>query len=80
MALIIRLRPQGKKNKRVFRVVVADERSPLKGKYIESVGLYDSHSKTYELDVDKVENWISKGARISDTVKDLLIKKKKAVA
>lgn len=45
MALIIRLRQQGKTNRKSYRLVVADSRSPRDGKYLENLGMYDPHEE-----------------------------------
>jgi small subunit ribosomal protein S16 len=78
MAVSIRLRREGAKNRPYFKVVVADSRSPRDGKFIETVGTYDpkkpSHNST--LDIDRIEYWISKGAQPSDTVHSLIKKTK----
>jgi small subunit ribosomal protein S16 len=82
MAVSIRLRREGAKNRPYYKVVVADRRSPRDGKFIESIGTYDpkkpGHNST--LNIDRVEYWISKGAQPSDTVRSLIKKNKKATA
>jgi small subunit ribosomal protein S16 len=77
MALIIRLRQQGKNNRRSFRLVVADERSPRDGKYLEKLGYYDPHSEDglVNLDFERVEYWLNNGALISDRAKSLVMQK-----
>jgi small subunit ribosomal protein S16 len=80
MAVSIRLRREGTKNRPYYKVVVADRRSPRDGKFIETIGTYDpkkpGHNST--LNIDRVEYWISKGAQPSDTVRSLIKKTKKA--
>jgi len=82
MAVSIRLRREGTKNRPYYKVVVADRRSPRDGKFIEIIGAYDpkkpGHNST--LNIDRVEYWISKGAQPSDTVRSLIKKNKKATA
>ena len=82
MAVSIRLRREGAKNRPYYKVVVADRRSPRDGKFIEIIGAYDpkkpGHNST--LKIDRVEYWISKGAQPSDTVRSLIKKNKKAAA
>src|SRR5213083_338789 len=79
MAVSIRLRREGTKNRPYYKVVVADKRSPRDGKFIETIGTYDpkkpDHNST--LNVDRVEYWITKGAQPSDTVRSLIKKNKK---
>jgi small subunit ribosomal protein S16 len=82
MAVSIRLRREGTKNRPYYKVVVADRRSPRDGKFIELIGTYDpkkpGHNST--LNINRVEYWISKGAQPSDTVRSLIKKNKKATA
>ncbi|MBA2269276.1 MAG: 30S ribosomal protein S16 [Chthoniobacterales bacterium] len=81
MAVSIRLRREGTTNRPYYKVVVADSRSPRDGKFIEIIGTYDPVKKDHNstLKLDRVEHWISKGARPSDTVRSL-IKKNRATA
>ena len=74
----IRLRREGTKNSPYFRVVVADQRSPRDGKFIEQVGVYDPRKtgSNSKLAIDRLEYWISQGAQPSDTVRSLLKKAK----
>jgi small subunit ribosomal protein S16 len=74
MATRIRLARVGSKKNPIYRVVVADARSPRDGRFIEIVGRYNPQTdpSTIELDADKIQDWISKGAQPSDTVKRLL--------
>ena len=81
MAVSIRLRREGSKNRPYYRVVVADSRSPRDGKFIEIIGTYDPKlaGQNSSFSVERAEYWISKGARPSDTVRSLIKKQKKAV-
>jgi small subunit ribosomal protein S16 len=74
LAARIRLARVGSKKNPVYRVVVADSRSPRDGKFIEIVGRYNPQTdpSTIELDEAKVREWISKGAQPSNTVQKLL--------
>ena len=80
MAVSIRLRREGAKNRPYYKVVVADKRSPRDGKFIEIIGAYDPKKPDHNsaLNIDRVEYWISKGAQPSDTVRSLIKKNKKA--
>ena len=79
MAVSIRLRREGAKNRQYYKVVVADSRSPRDGKFIEIIGTYDpkkpDHNSTLKL--DRIEHWMSKGAQPSDTVRSLIKKNRK---
>jgi small subunit ribosomal protein S16 len=74
LAARIRLARVGSKKNPVYRVVVADSRSPRDGKFIEIVGRYNPQTdpSTIDLDEAKVKHWISKGAQPSGSVQRLL--------
>jgi len=64
----------GSKKNPIYRVVVADARSPRDGRFIEIVGQYNPQTdpSTINLDEERVRDWIGKGAQPSDSVKRLL--------
>lgn len=71
--LVIRLTRVGKNNEAAYRIVVADKRNAVKGAYNELVGFYHpAENKKIDFKKDRIEYWISKGARPSDTVAALL--------
>ncbi len=74
MATRIRLARVGSKKNPIYRVVVADGRSPRDGRFIEIVGRYNPQTdpSTIDLDQAKIDDWISKGAQPSNTVKRLM--------
>ncbi len=74
MAVKIRLRRMGAKKAPFYRVVVADSRSPRDGRFIEEIGYYDPTKEpaVVNIDKEKAEDWIKKGAQPTDTVKRLL--------
>lgn len=74
MAVKIRLARHGAKKRPYYRVVVADGRSPRDGRLIEEVGRYNplTNPKTIELDLEKVDAWIAKGAQPSSAVSHLI--------
>jgi small subunit ribosomal protein S16 len=74
MAVRMRLTRVGSKKNPIYRVVVADSRSPRDGKFIEIVGRYNPQTEPslIEFDEDKVKDWLAKGAMPSDTVQRLL--------
>ena len=73
MALKIRLARGGSKKRPYYRIVIADVRSPRDGRFIEKVGSYnpllpkDSEERV-KLDVERIQHWISKGAKPTDRV------------
>ena len=82
MAVRIRMKRVGTKNTPVFRIVVADSRSPRDGKFIEEIGTYQPLKKgdNVKLDWERAKYWVSKGAQPSDTVASFLRKAPKAAA
>jgi small subunit ribosomal protein S16 len=70
----------GAKNDPVFRIVVADSRSPRDGKFIEELGTYHPLKKgnNYTLDLDRAKYWVSKGALPSETVASFIKRATKA--
>jgi small subunit ribosomal protein S16 len=82
MAVKIRMKRVGAKNSPVFRIVVADGRSPRDGKFIEELGTYQPLKKgdNFTLDLDRAKYWLSKGAQPSDTVASFIKKADKVAA
>jgi small subunit ribosomal protein S16 len=74
MAVRMRLTRVGSKKNPIYRVVVADSRSPRDGKFIEIVGRYNPQTdpSTIEFDETKVREWLGKGAQPSNAVSRLL--------
>lgn len=72
--LKIRLKRVGRRHQPSFRIVVMDSRAPRDGKALEEVGFYNPRTDPAELRValDRVEEWTSKGAQPTPTVKRLL--------
>lgn len=76
MAVKIRLKRMGAKKAPFYRVVVADSRSPRDGKFIETIGTYDSTVQPAQVKIDEAKalEWLGKGAQPTDTVKNLFSK------
>ena len=74
MAVKIRLARHGAKKHPFYRVVVADGRMPRDGRYIELVGRYNpvANPKVIDLDLEKVDAWIAKGAQPTNAVAHLI--------
>ena len=81
MSVKIRLRRMGANKKPFFRIVAADIRSANAGSFLAELGWYDPAKKTdnYKLDVAKTEEWVAKGAQLSETVA-VILKKSRAAA
>lgn len=83
MSVAIRLKREGTKDRPYYRVVVADSRSRRDGRYIESLGTYDpmkSGDDNFVLDLEKMTEWVGKGAKASETVRSLARKARRAAA
>ena len=82
MAVKIRMKRVGAKNAPVFRIVVADSRSPRDGKFIEQLGTYQPLKKgeNVRMDLERAKYWLSKGAQPSETVASFIKKATKTAA
>jgi small subunit ribosomal protein S16 len=80
MSVKIRMKRVGTKNAPVFRIVVADGRSPRDGKFIEEIGVYQplKSGDNFTLKLDRAQYWIGQGAQPSDTVASFIKKAGKA--
>jgi len=72
--LTIRLARIGKKKRPFYRVVVTEKTRPRNGRFVEIVGTYDPLKKpaAVQLDNERVQYWLGKGAQPSDTVRSLI--------
>jgi small subunit ribosomal protein S16 len=75
MAVVIRMKRTGRRNRPCYRISVADSRFPRDGRTLETLGLYDPVSKDKEkqstLDVERARHWVAAGALPSETVHSL---------
>ncbi len=76
MAVKIRLKRLGSKKNPFYRVVVADERSPRDGRFIEEIGYYNPLTDPVDIKIDaeKATKWLDNGAQPTETVRSLLKK------
>ena len=77
MAIKIRLTRGGSKKRPFYRVVAADSRMPRDGRFIEKLGTYNpllpkEDPKRVNLNIDKINEWIKKGAQVSDRISRIL--------
>lgn len=79
MAVVIRLRREGAKDRPFYKIVAADKRFRRDGRYIEQLGTYDpmQTGDNAQLDLDKADKWLSEGAKPSETVASLIKKERK---
>ena len=74
MAVRVRLTRVGGRKNPIWRVVVADQRSPRDGRIIETIGRYNAQVEPSEivLDQERLEHWLARGAQPTGTVKKLM--------
>ena len=73
----IRLRKVGKRSQEYFNIIVIDSRKSNRSKYIQKIGHYSPHNKDMKnVDIERVESWVKKGAQLSKTVKSIIKRKK----
>src|SRR5688572_4233101 len=79
MSVKIRLRRVGRKRQPSYRVVVARTANPRGGEYLDTVGFYNPRTQPAELrlDMPKIDQWLAKGADMSDTAASLIRKGRK---
>ena len=82
--VVIRLSRHGAKKKPFYKINVADQRFKRNGRYIEKIGFFNPVSKgaeiPVELDMERYDYWINKGAQPTDTVKQIAHKRRVEVA
>lgn len=80
--VVIRLRREGNKNRPFYRIVAADQRFRRDGRFIDIVGTYDPLKEVdnVNIDLEKANAWIAKGAQPTETVRSLMKKAAKASA
>ncbi len=81
MAVKIRLTRKGRKKQPFYRIIVADSHAPRDGKFLDILGTYDplQEPPVINIDTDKLEGWMAKGALPSGTVKSLIKQHKEAL-
>lgn len=79
MAVVLRLRREGAKDRPVYKIVAADKRFARDGRIIEQVGTYNpmQDGDNTKLDLEKVDKWLSTGAKPSETVASIIKRERK---
>jgi len=72
--LAIKLRRIGKKHQPSFRIVVAERRSKLGGRYVDDLGWLNPLSKEFKINKERAEHWLKTGAKATASVHNLLVK------
>jgi len=80
--VVVRMARGGSKKRPFYHIVATDKRNPRDGRYIEDLGYFNPVAKGKEvrlkLDVEKIEDWVNKGAKLSERVASLLKEYKKS--
>ena len=79
MAVKIRLRRMGSRNKPFYRIIAADSRSAMQGRFLEQLGWYDPKmtGTNFDVKIDRIDYWLNCGAIMSDTVSNLVKRSRK---
>ena len=82
MSVRVRLTRVGSKKNPIWRVVVADQRSPRDGRFIETIGHYNPQTEpsTIRIDEARFQHWVARGAQPTGTVKQLMKAQAKGLA
>jgi len=72
--LMIRLSRTGKPKQPYFRIIVSEKTKDPWGKYLEVVGNYNPRSKQLEANKDRIAYWLTKGAQLTNSLHNLLVK------
>ena len=75
MAVVIRMKRTGRRNRPSYRISVADGRAPRDGRTLDNLGFYDPVSPVADLrlklDVERARHWVQHGAQPSETVESI---------
>lgn len=74
--LKIRLTQIGKRNKKMFRLIVSENEKDTFADALETLGSYDPHTKNLKVKEESIKSWIEQGAQMSPTVNNLLVENK----
>lgn len=72
--LAIKFKRIGKKHQPSFRVIVAEKRSKVNGRFIDDLGWYNPKSKGFALDKEKTKQWLGNGAQPTASIHNFLVK------
>ncbi len=72
--LAIKLRPTGKKHQRYFRIVVAEKKSKLQGRFTDDLGWVNPHTDTFEVRKERITEWLKNGATPTPSAHNVLVR------
>ncbi len=70
---MLKLKRIGKKHQASFRLIVDEKRHKIFGRNVEDLGWFDPHANKHEFKKDRIEYWMKTGAKVTDTVHNLLV-------
>lgn len=76
--IAIKFKRIGKKKQASFRVIVAEKRSKINGRFIEDLGWFNPHNDKFKLNAERISYWIKNGAQPTTSIKNLLKKQVKS--
>lgn len=71
--LAIKLKRIGKKHQPAYRLIVAEKKSSMNGRYVEDLGYWNPESEKKEINTERIAYWMKNGAQPTDTVYNMLI-------
>ncbi len=74
--LKIKLSKVGKTNQKVFRIIISEVGRDPYGRHLEILGSYNPYSKDFKVKAERVKHWLSKGAKMTPTINNLLLDQK----
>jgi len=74
--LAIKFKRIGKKHQASFRIIVAEKRSKINGRFVEDLGWYNPHTNKSKINMERVSYWTKNGAQPTASIKNLLKKQK----
>lgn len=74
--LAIKLKRIGKKGQASFRIIIAEKRSKINGRFTEDLGWYNPHTNKFKINMERVDYWTKSGAQPTPSMKNLLKKQK----
>src|SRR3989338_9834529 len=72
--LAIKFKRIGKKHQASFRIIVAEKRSKLQGRYVDDLGWFNPHNDQFNINKERASHWLKNGAQPTDSIHNLLVR------
>ncbi len=72
--LAIKFKPLGKKHQKTYRIIVAEKRSKLNGRFVDDLGWVNPHTDAFNIKTELAKKWIANGAQPTDSVHNIFVK------